>query len=41
VTVQSATVIAGGCTVSGTTVTVRAASSNSSTWAALLFGNPN
>jgi hypothetical protein len=41
VTVQSATVIAGGCTVSGTTVTVTAASSNSSTWAALLFGNPN
>jgi hypothetical protein len=41
VTVQSVAVIAGGCTVSGTTITVRAASVNSSVWAAMLFGNPN
>jgi hypothetical protein len=40
-TVQSGTVIAGGCTVSGTTVTITAASSNSSTWGAMVFGNPN
>lgn len=40
-TVQSTTVIAGGCTVSGTTVTVTAASSNSSTWAAFVTGNPS
>ena len=41
VTVQSSTPIAGGCTVSGTTVTITAALANSSTWAAMLFGNPN
>lgn len=41
VTVQSSTVIAGGCTVFGTTVTVTAARPNSLTWAAILFGNPN
>lgn len=29
------------CSVSGTTVTVTAASSNSLTWGAALFGNPN
>lgn len=39
--VQSATVIAGSCTVSGTTVTITAASSNSSTWNAVLIGDPN
>jgi hypothetical protein len=41
VTVQSTAVIAGGCIVSNTTVTITAASANSSTWAALLFENPN
>ena len=41
VSVQSSAVIAGGCTVSGATDTISAASSNSSTWAAMLFGNPN
>jgi hypothetical protein len=41
VTVQSAAVIAGGCIVSNAIVTVTAASANSSTWAALLFENPN
>jgi hypothetical protein len=40
-TVQNSTVIAGGCAVSGTTVTIFAASSNSSTWGAILAGNPN
>ena len=30
-----------GCTVSGTTVTVTAAVSNTETWGALVFGNPN
>jgi hypothetical protein len=35
------TVIAAECSVSGTTVTVTAASSNSNTWAALVMGNPN
>ncbi len=30
-----------GCTVSGTTVTVTAAVSNSETWGAFVFGNPN
>jgi hypothetical protein len=40
-TVQSASVIAGGCTVSGGTATVTAATSNSSTWAVLVVGNPN
>jgi len=44
-TVQSATVIAGGCTVSGSgsswTLTITAASSNSSTWSAFVFGDPN
>jgi hypothetical protein len=41
VTVQSAAVIAGGCIVSNATVTITAASANSSTWAVLLFENPN
>ena len=42
VTLQgTGTVIAGECSVSGTTITVTAASSNSGTWAAELFGNPN
>lgn len=36
-TVQSATVIGAGCTVSGTTATVTAASSNSSVWAVWVF----
>ena len=40
-TVQGATAIAGACGVSSTTVTITAASSNSATWAAMLFGNPN
>lgn len=40
-TVESATPLYAGCTVSGTTVTITANSSNSSTWAAMLFGNPN
>lgn len=41
-TQQSAgTVIAGECSISGTTVTITAASSNSATWAAKVFGNPN
>ena len=39
-TVQSTTVIAAGCTVSGTTVTITAASSNSATWGAFVFGDP-
>lgn len=33
--------IAGTCALSGSTVTITAASSNSSTWGALLIGNPN
>ena len=41
VAVQGTTVIAGACSVSGTTVTVTAASSNSATWAFHVFGNPN
>lgn len=41
VTVQGNTAIAGACSISGTTVTVTAASSNSKAWAAMLFGNPN
>lgn len=41
-TQQSAgTVIAGECSVSGTTVTITAASSNSATWGAIVVGNPN
>lgn len=40
-TVQGSTPIAAACGVSGTTVTITAASSNTSTWAAMLFGNPN
>lgn len=40
-TVQSSTVIAAGCTVSGATVTINAASSNSSLWGAMLIGNNN
>ena len=39
--VQNSTAGAGSCVLSGTTVTIYAASSNSSTWAALLIGNPN
>ena len=38
---QGATAIAGACSVSGTTVTVHSASSNSLTWGAVLYGNPN
>jgi hypothetical protein len=34
-------VIAGECSVSGTTVTITAATSNSDTWAAWVVGNPN
>jgi|HubBroStandDraft_4_1064222.scaffolds.fasta_scaffold00021_35 hypothetical protein len=42
VTEQSASsVIAGGCSVSGTTVTIGAASANSQNWSALVIGNPN
>lgn len=43
VTQQSATLTGGatGCTVSGTTVTITAATANSETWGALVFGNPN
>jgi len=37
----SATVIAASCSVSGTTVTVTAATSNSATFGFLVFGNPN
>lgn len=40
-TAQGTTAIAGACSVSGTTVTITAASANSATWAAMLFGNPN
>jgi hypothetical protein len=40
-TPQGATAIAGACSVSGTTITITAASANSVTWAAMLFGNPN
>ena len=42
VTQQSATLTGGavGCTVSSTTVTITAATSNSETWGALVFGNP-
>jgi len=38
---SSGTVIAAECSVSSTTVTVTAASSNSATWGVLVFGNPN
>ncbi|MGO9731867.1 hypothetical protein [Mycobacterium sp.] len=38
---NSSTVIAANCSVSSTTVTVTAASSNSATWGAFVFGNPN
>ncbi len=41
VTAQGNTAIAGACSVSGTTVTITAGSSNSLTWGALLIGNPN
>lgn len=42
-TQQSATLTGGaaGCTVSGTTVTITATVSNTETWGALVFGNPN
>jgi hypothetical protein len=40
-TVQGSTALAGACSVSGVTVTVTAASSNSATWGAFVFGNPN
>jgi hypothetical protein len=40
-TVQGAVPIAAACSISGTTVTVTAASSNSATWAVFFFGNPN
>jgi hypothetical protein len=39
--VQGTTAIAGACSVSGTMVTITAASSNSQTWGAVLIGNPN
>jgi hypothetical protein len=39
VTVQGTTAIAGACSVSGTTVTITAASSNSATWAARVGSN--
>ena len=38
---SSGTVIAAECSVSSTTVTVTAASSNSATWGVLVFGNAN
>jgi hypothetical protein len=38
---QGATPITSACSVSGTTVTITAASSNSQTWGAVLYGNPN
>lgn len=38
---SSGAVIAGECSISGTTITITAASSNSSTWGAVLIGNPN
>lgn len=43
VTQQSATLTGGaaGCTVSGTSVTITAATLNSETWGAFVFGNPN
>jgi hypothetical protein len=41
VTAQSAPAVAAACSVSGTTVTITAASSNSLTWGAVLIGNPN
>ncbi|MDR3725016.1 MAG: hypothetical protein P4K83_11075 [Terracidiphilus sp.] len=40
-TVQGTTPVAGSCRVSGTTVTVTAASSNSQVWGVLIFGNPS
>lgn len=40
-TIQGGSAVAGACSVSGTTVTITAASANSATWAAMLFGNPN
>lgn len=40
-TVQGATPIAAACSVSGATVTITAASSNSATWGYMLVGNPN
>jgi hypothetical protein len=40
-TVQNGTVITGGCTVSGAVATITAATTNSSTWGAVVFGNPN
>jgi hypothetical protein len=39
--VQGLTPIASACSVSGTTITITAATSNSATWGAMLFGNPN
>jgi hypothetical protein len=41
VTARGTTAIAGACSVSGTTVTVTAASSNSLTWNVSFIGNPN
>lgn len=42
-TQQSGTLTGGsvGCTVSGTTITITAATANSETWGAWVFGNPN
>jgi hypothetical protein len=39
--VQNSTAVSGSCVISGSTVTIYASVSNSSTWAALLIGNPN
>ena len=38
---SSGTVIAAECSVSSTTLTITAAASNSATWGAIVFGNPN
>lgn len=38
---STGTVIAAECLVSGVTATITAATSNSATWGALVFGNPN
>lgn len=40
-TVQGSSPIAGACSVSGTTVTITAESSNLATWGAMVVGNPN
>lgn len=40
-TVQGTTPLYAACSVSGTTVTITASASNSDTWGAMVFGNPN